>query len=249
MQPKHNKGRRSSTNGQNRPQAAFFAAINSYLANRESEFSESAQKLLVRLANNPTSTKAFISLRLSSRSNEEAILATCIAADDLARSFSKRIRDAEKKVIRMERLGKAVATLREFVTEEAEGKNLPAIDDVLSVRIADDPPGSNKAMLAGLYWANDRIRTIQRVAKEDLLRFGATRKKGLAKDSNNHVKTSAAQNAAIVWLAQGVRRVTGKAHLKEVTDLAEVILRTSLTEERVRSASRNREKRDWRHPQ
>jgi hypothetical protein len=248
MQPKGGNGSRSSTNRSNKPRAALSEAINSYLADRVG-FSESAQKLLLRLANDPTSTRAFANLKLGSRPNEEAVLTTCIAADDLARSFSKRIRGAEKQVIRMERLAHAVSSLKVFVEEQASKEQLPAIDDKLSVNIKDDPPGSNKKMQAGLFWMSDRIRTIQRVAKEDILRFGATRKKGLAKGSNKLAEITAAQNAAIGWLAEGIRRVTGKAHIKEVTDLAEAILHTPLTEERVRGVSRNRGKRDWRHPE
>ena len=95
-----------------------------------------------------------------------------------------------------------------------------------------------------------QLSTTQRVAKEDQMRFGATRKNGLAKGkpiASDLAETIAPQNAAIGWLAEGVRRVTGKAHLRIVADLAEVILRTSLTLDRVRAAARTRD-REWRRP-
>lgn len=239
--------------GSSKPRAAqayLLEAIRAYLANQESNLNEFAREVLARLANDPDSAEAFASLKLKDQSEEAAILATCIAADDLARSFSKRIQDAENTVARMERLSEAVTTLRAFVEELTSKRDRPTTNDMLSVTIPDDPPGSINAMHRGLYWIDDRIGTTQRVAKEDQMRLGATRKNGLAKGkpfTSDRAETIAPQNAAIGWLAEGVRRVTGKAHLTVVADLAQVILRTSLTVDRVRAAARTRN-REWRRP-
>jgi hypothetical protein len=226
-------------NGSTRTRAAktpLPKAIKGYLADQEGKLNESARELLARLAKHSHSRRAFDRLKLKNRCDEAAFLATCIAADELARSFSKRILGAQKAVSRMERLSEAVALLREFVKKLESDQFYPVIGD------------SNKAMHNGLYWIDDRIGTIRRLAKEDQLRLGATRSNGLTKKSsaNDGTESIAPQNAAIGWLADGVRRITGKAHMKAVTELAKVILRTTLTEDRVRAASRVR-KRDWRY--
>ena len=231
-------------------QAYLLEAIDAYLANQEDNLKECAREVLARLANDPDFAKAFASLKLKGQSEEAAILATCIAADALARSFSKRVQDAENTLARMERLSEAVTTLRAFVKELAAKRGRPTTNDMLSAIVPDYPPAIIKEMHRALYWIDDRIGTIRRVAKEDRTRLGATRKSGLAKGkplASDRAETIPSQNAAIGWLADGVRRVTGKAHVTIVANLAEVILRTPLSVDRVRAATRTRN-REWRQP-
>ena len=50
----------------------------------------------------------------------------------------------------------------------------------------------------------------------------------------------AAENATIFFLALNVQHTTGKPHLSEVADLANVILETEVSQDRVRAAVRKR---------
>jgi hypothetical protein len=227
-------------------EAQLRNAIGAYLAGQD-HLDEFAREVLSRLGSDLDAAKAFAKLKLKDESDERIILSTCIAADALARSFSKRIADVEETLSRMARFSEAVATLRTFVEQIASKRNDPLASEMLSFRIYD-PPGSIEAMQRGLYLMAGRIEMSHRAAQEDALRFGATRNTGLAESrsiESESAETTARQNAAIGWLAEGVRRVTGKANLASVADLAQVILRTSLTEDRVRAAARTRE-REWR---
>jgi hypothetical protein len=166
----------------------------------------------------------------------------------------------------VERLDKAVAELRAFVY----GLRHPPDFDLLSARVVLGLPitsrvlGHNSdncvdmpvpeaetiatpvseaetidttisAMKRGLFLIVDRIKIERRIAKETLLRLGATRKSQI---------DQAGPNAAAAWLANGVHRITGKPHLREVIDLLQVILETEFSEDRVKHAARKRN-REW----
>jgi hypothetical protein len=88
----------------------------------------------------------------------------------------------------------------------------------------------------GLNLLTDRIEAEWRIAREDSLRFGATRKSNISK---------ASQYAAIGWLAEGVHRITGRPHYREVCELAEVILGLAVSIDNARWCARQR-KREWR---
>jgi hypothetical protein len=224
-------------------------AIRAYLANEEDHLDEFAREVLVRLASDPDAGNAFACLMLKDQRDERLILKTCVDADVLARSFSKRIQIVEETLVRMVELSEAVATLRTFVKELTPKRDEPPSNDPLSSKITD-PPGALEAMQYGLSLISKRIDASRYAAEEDKLRFGATRNNGLAEPRSVAADPAetARQNSAIGWLAEGVRRITGKANLKPVTDLAQVILGiTILTEDRVRSATRIR-KREWRRP-
>jgi hypothetical protein len=225
-------------------------AIHAYLADEEDHLDEFAREVLVRLASDPDAGKAFACLMLKDKSDERLILKTCVDANLLARSFSNRIQIVDETLVRMVELSKAVATLRAFVKDLAPKRDEPPGSDPLSSKITD-PPGALEAMHYGLSLISSRIDASRRTAKEDELRLGATRKNGLAEARSVAADSAetARRNSAIGWLAEGVHRITGKANLKPVTDLAQVILGITLTEDRVRSATRIRiRKREWRRP-
>jgi len=214
-------------------------AINAYRTAHKDSLDQAALDLLDRVAVSSDAAKAFKRLKLKRQYNDAEILTTCTQADQLARTLRQRITKAEKTLglAQVERLDRAVATLRAFVDElVAEEKETPAFD-LLSAGIPADNIG---AMNSGLYFIARRINEDRRVAKEAVLRLGATQKKG----ATNAV---APENAAIGWLAEGVRRVTGKPHLAAVRDLAQVMLQTDLSEDRVCHAARLRY-RGWRQP-
>lgn len=212
-------------------------AIDAYCAERKDTLDQRALNLLARLANSSDAAKAFERLKLKDRREEAKVLTTFIQAEDLARTFPQRITKAKMTLVRLERHGRAVAGLRTFVDELiAQQKNPPAFD-LLSARILE-PPANIVAMKRGLDHIADRIEAGRRVAKEDVLRLGATRKSQIKR---------AGQNAAIGWLGEGVRRTTGKPHLPVVADLAQVTIGAEVSVDRVRHAVRTR-KREWRQP-
>jgi hypothetical protein len=210
-------------------------AINAYRAAHNS-LDQAALDLLNRLADSDDAAKAFMELQLCER-DETRILQTFIQADQLARTFPQRIKRAEETLTRMECLDEAVDTLCKFLGELIAESKEPPTFDLLTAPILE--PAVNIAQMKhGLYLLADLIDAGRRVAKEDLLRLGATRKKGQAAN---------AQNAAIDWLGKRVRHVSGKAHLAAVTELAQAILQTELSEDRVSHAMRSRD-REWRQP-
>jgi hypothetical protein len=189
-------------------------AIDVYRVGREDNFDGLALHLLGRLADSSEAADAFQRLKLKDRREEAAILTTCIQAEQLARTFRQRITNAEKTLERSDRFGKAVAILSTFVDELIREQQETQAFDLLTAPILE-PPDNIRNMKRGLYLIADRIEAAQRVAKEDLLRLGATRKKGLKTRrsiANKQALQTASQNAVIGWLAQGLRRVTGEAH-------------------------------------
>jgi hypothetical protein len=228
-------------------------AIDTYRTEQKDKLDQWALKLLVRMAKSSDAGAAFELLKLDRR-NVTPFLVTCIQAENLARTFPQRITKAKMTLIRAEPLGKAVAALRTFVDEHiVEQKNPPAFDP-LSMSGASEllgrtaEPADSVALERGLYqivevkralyWIADWIETDRRLAKHNMFRFGATRKSQIKQ---------ARQNAAIKWLAEGVRRVSGKPHLPAVADLAQVIVGTEVSVDRTRHVMRTR-KREWRQP-
>jgi hypothetical protein len=91
-------------------------------------------------------------------------------------------------------------------------------------------------MKRGLYLIAGYASAERRIATETQGRLGATRKV--------HFKR-AAENAAIGWLAAEVRRLTGRPHHIAVAQLAGIIVKAEISEDRVVNALRVR-KREWR---
>jgi hypothetical protein len=217
--------------------ASLRDVIDACLAERKNTLDRPALDLLARLARSSDAAKAFRRLNLKDRRQEAIFLTTCIEASLLARTFAPRIEKAKLMLVRMERLARAVVNLRTFVGELITEQNDPPVFDLLSVRILE-PPANVVAMKYGLHLIADRIEANRRVANEDVLRLGATRKSQ---------SRQAGENAAIGWLAEGVRLATGRPHLLAVADLAQVILKTEVSQDRVRNAARARQ-REWRQP-
>lgn len=213
-------------------------AIDAYSAVQKDNLDARAHLLLDRLANSSEAAKAFERLKLKDRRAEAGILITCIDADDLACTFPQRIIKAEKTKKRMLRLLTPAFELCQFVAELIDEQQNPPALDLLSARIFE--PASNiSEMWHGLSLIIDHLSAKWRSAKEDVLRLGATQKWGIK---------LAGENAAIGWLAEGVRRVSGRPNYRVVRDLAEVILNIELADlDRVRRCARVR-KREWRTP-
>lgn len=212
------------------------AAIDAYLAEEKDTLDDPARRLLARLASSPEARQAFERLKLEQRRDEAAILNTCIQADNLARTFGPRIKMANATAARMLRLWTSVAELTVFLAELFDEHEHPPQLDPLSVP-SEESPTNIAIMQHGLALISGRIVAGWRTAKEDVLRLGATRKANIKQ---------AGENAAIGWICEGIRRVTGRAHFSAVRELAQVTLRVELDDlDRIRRCA-NVRKREWR---
>ena len=190
--------------------------------------------VLKRLETDSRAATTFAKLKLDGRTAAN-ILTVCIEADELARTFNRRLK-TEGTMLRkggqLDKLDKAVADLRSFIKE---------LDCSPSDRLSADvryDPADTSAIKRGLYLLGNAIEARRKIANETVLRIGSTRK---TVDGGKAAKT-----AAIGWIAEGVRRSCGRPHLKAAADLAEVTLGCEVTIDRLREAARTRQQRDWR---
>jgi hypothetical protein len=208
-------------------------AIAAYRAADGDSLDRAAEAVLDRLSSDDRAAAAFAAFGLD-ENGARRILTGCIEADELRRTFEEDIGAMlreQRKDGRLDRLSKAVEELRLFAEEL---NRRPA--NRLSAFVTDDP-SVIADVKRGLYHLADAIDTRRRIAKETIRRLGATRK--------NVDAGKAAETAAIGWLADGVRRCCGRPFFKATADLAEVIFSGEITIDRVREASRTRQ-REWR---
>jgi hypothetical protein len=208
-------------------------AINAYRFKGADKLRKPALELLARLSDSPDAATAFYRLRLTLDQAVE-VLTICIEADDLFRTFPRRIRNAEKNFQLAENLGQAVAKLRKFAPE-FHGQKVPLPSDLAGLPQFDPP--------ADIAAVKDALRLIARwidwgrgVAEITLAQIGTTRKTQ---------PKQAAENAAIWYLCARVQSVAGKPvgvnkrdrrrlYWPEITDLAQIVLGIELSMDRVR---------------
>lgn len=235
--------------------------IEAYNVEQKGKLDECALKLLARLAKSSDAAKAFQSLKLG-RCKVTPFLVTCIQAEHLSRTFPDWITKAESKLAQAKLLGNAVVALRTFMDEQIAVQSAPPIDP-LSMWATSEllgwpaHPAESAALQRGHREMLETKRVLNRIAewieldqdiaKQNMLRLGATRKKGLKADDATVLQT-AAENAGIAWLAAGVRRLKKRPHARTVAELSNVILITkTVSEDRVRHAAAFR-KRERRQP-
>jgi hypothetical protein len=210
-------------------------AIEAYRAAHEQQLDQRSRALLVRLGSDSRAVRAFARLKLKHDEDEAAIVRACVEAEQLSRpaAFAKRVKKAQAAKKQTEELRKAAAILRRFVNKvAAEQKNAP---DPLWMRQLEWPDNL-AAMGRGLAQIERRIEAEVHLAELNLFRLGATRKSGAAE---------AGRIAAIKWLANEVKRITDKAHLSEIADLAGAIVGTDVSLDLVRAAQRARGQWQW----
>lgn len=194
-------------------------------------FDQRALKLLTQLVGSDAA-EVFERLTLKDRSDYDyvciSILTACIEAEQLTRTFPQQIRKAKGTLARMEQLDNAVAELRNFLAELAKQNEF--VHSLISTIKRDHV----EAMMHGLNLIAGRIEAKRCAATEVMPLLGATRKTQ---------SKEAAANAAIWVIANQVLRTAGKPHLEAVADLAQFILRTGVSLERVRHVVRNRRQR------
>lgn len=167
------------------------------------------------------------------------ILLVCLEAYELCRTFDATLKKSQrllgkrnKKQNELERLRASLKQLTKFVEQELA--NVP--DAWLPAR-TNSTPAQVAFMRTGLTLIDDEVRFLTRIAEESPGRIGATRKS----------RGQAATKAAIGWLTEGVKRVTGAANEEIIAELSEVVLETEVTVDQVHEAGRVR-KREWRKP-
>jgi hypothetical protein len=209
-------------------------AIEVFRAEGGDRLDNRAVELLAHLADSLDAAKAFERLKLKDLSETTEILKICIEADDVACTFQQRVIKAKKTSARMFRIFTPVADLLVFVAELIDEKENPPAIDPLSTEISE-PPENVRLIWHALSLLASHISSKGRSAEEELLKLGATRKSQIAQ---------APENAAIGWLAEGVRRVTGRPQFSAVRDLAEVVMGTEIPDlERVRRCARARQRK------
>jgi hypothetical protein len=185
-------------------------------------FDQCALKSLARLTKSSNASKAFERLKLKNTGDGYLILAAFIDAEQLFKEFRQRVTKAKSTLTRMERHANALAELRKFVDELAERSRLHSI--FAAVEREDVA-----AMKRGLKLIAKTIQAKRCAVEEVTPQLGITRKTQ---------SKEAAANAAIWSLAVNVHRITGKWHFSEVADLAQVLLRTEVSLDRVRHVAR-----------
>jgi hypothetical protein len=202
-------------------------AVEAYRAEAEhyGKLDKCALELLGRLASSDEAAEAFGRLKLKD-GRERKFLTTCILAAELARKFPKRISSEQEMPAQLRQLDKAVGDLRLFV-----GNQMTRFSDFLVPQIPQtdlpdllpswglcrtiDLPEEFGAMMHGLNLIAEVIKKRQRIGEVVMAEWRVTRKK-------HH--EDAGNIAAIGYLKDETRALTGKPHKRELTTLAPVIL-------------------------
>ncbi|MGO9684617.1 MAG: hypothetical protein ACLP0B_14960 [Steroidobacteraceae bacterium] len=152
------------------------------------------------------------------------LIRLCVQAEMRARTFRDLLADERKTVERLQSYRQSVEDLRGFLNEVARPSDHPLIDW---------KPDANAADRAALDHIAALINERALVAEEARHRLGVTR------------KSSAADTAAIGWLADAVKSSTGKPFTPQVAVLAEIALDIGeVLPDRVREALRSRQRLD-----
>jgi hypothetical protein len=233
--------------------AALRKAVEAYRTKYEDKLDAPARELLERLAGCPAAADAFNGLDwLSQADHTMLFLGACIEAEQLARTFRLLKRSVQKELEQVPELRKAAGLLRGFLGDKKTGiiskrkepsESDPRLPHLLAWQSV--PLDQIEAMGSGLALLEMRIEGAEHVAKWNLSRLGVTQK---SKDKN------AGRVAAIKWFANRVKELkklaTGDLRIpnpdmKQIADLAQVILGGDVSVEQVRGALRARSHWKW----
>ena len=157
------------------------------------------------------------------------LLSLCIEAYSLAKNFEKSIGEARHLLSRAPAYERAIADIDDLLKRT----QTPALHRLQAYTYPD--PDIIELERRALASIRDRLAVGVRTANETLLRLGATRK--------SHGR-KAAETAAIGWMAEGVKRITGRTNSRLTADLAGLVLGCTVSLDRVDNAAETR-KREW----
>jgi hypothetical protein len=232
---------------------ALRNAVNAYLAKYEDKLDAPALELLKRLAGCRDAADAFNDLDWLSQAHHTMLfLKACIEAKQLARTFWPLEESVQKDLEQLPELKKAARRLRGFLGDkktwiiskpEEPSESDPLLPQLLSRQSV--PLGEIEVMGGGLALLEMRIDAAKHVAKLNLFRLGVTHK---SKGKN------AGRVAAIKWLANSVKELkklatdnfrTPNPKMKQIANLAQVILGEVVSDEQVRGALREGRHSKW----
>jgi hypothetical protein len=201
--------------------------IAKYLAEtaNEPEPDEHGRRVLNRIA---ADCRAHDALNAIAKTSDKIwkLISLCMYAELLARKFPKLLAEERGMVERLRRHQQSVEDLRQFLDQAIRWHEDPIVD---WLAIPEQESAAYRDALTGIAAL---IELRQRTAEETVLRLGATRKS---------TSKSAAETAAIGWLADWVVHLTGKPFAQQVAFLAEVALDIGeVSEDRVRGALKAR---------
>ena len=216
-----------------RGRSIMQAAVNRLLEVKPA-LSKRELALIARLDRDAEVHAAFSLMEDHARAN--ALLNTILQAAELQEKFPTIIEDAKRFLGsasnqgELERHEKAIDRLETFLqrlrTSEVGRVQAQQIEDA----------GTLAAIREGQRALRSLIKTQRRIAEETIGRLGATRSSSAK---------NAANLAALGWLADGIRRLTGKPNRSLVAGLGQAVLQAPMTEDQVRVAERAR-LHDWR---
>jgi hypothetical protein len=170
------------------------------------------------LTANPGAAEVFERLKFKNFGDEILMVSAYVDAHNLFREFPRRITQAEATLSRLEQLTDSLAKLWEFVKEVEKRSRLESVFAALERRRVAE-------MQRGLRLIANKIELKRCSIEEVRSQLGITRKTR---------SKEAAANAAIWSLAAAVRRITGKANVSVVADLAQVLTGTDVSLDRVK---------------
>jgi hypothetical protein len=207
--------------------ARFKALILQFRNEADETLDEGEKRLIERIAAHPEAPSIFGPI---DDKTARRLLRLCIEAYAVSTNFHSMVAEAQRTLEKTPIYERAIAEFQQLLKDTQETPLNRLTAHVLPDR--ERIMGERQALRS----MQHRVADQARIAKETVLRLGATRKwRG----------ENASQTAAIGWIAEGVERITKKTDARLTADLAELVLGCEVTLDRVDNAAETR-KREWR---
>jgi hypothetical protein len=204
--------------------------IREYLARKPDDCDQHERRVLNRIA---ADHRAHAAINAVTKSTDEIwhLVAICIDAEMVMRKFRVVLNEERDTVERLRRHRQSVEDLKNFLDQAAKWSEHPM---VFWLAVSEQESTAYRDTLNRIAALIERR---QQTAEEVALQLVVTRKSATK---------SAAETAAIGWLAEHVAHTFDKPFAQEVAILAEVALGIGeVSEDRVRAALKPRRRRKW----
>lgn len=209
-------------------------AIKNYPPDAKAKLNPQELALLERLGEDQHFLHAFRRLKIEKPNELIPVLHACLVANQLARTFRKRVAAENALLASIDDLKRAVGKLDKFVFDRSKrGFVWRGAIKNNELNLVRCEPEEFTSMSSGLTLIASLIEGARYTASTVDLWLGTTR------NTNQKV---AKENVAIWQLAQAVRRVTSLPHTRAVAEISGSLLGTPVTEDRVRGVVRKRRK-------